>query len=689
MKKLLILLGLIPILAFGQLRDTKLVNTMTHAKEYKARFIPDGGRMNSDNLMKAAYLFLEEKGLYDETRLLFMPEAGLKCREEGADKLLSYGYDLSGFTNDVSQTTALLQPYISGTQEAEYTWGVSSAYGAYVNHPSIAISGDYTVVKAQYSIGQLGVDVTFTTVSSGTLSSIIWTGDLFYYRVQEGLMNQTDKDYEKEWLESWIVPVTNESLYQGLEWTQESTNYTRLGSIKTIPTGQSAGSANLPIHSQMKRCMLFDNGSVNYYIDPAEPINETGVGYVKTGTTTGVGTDKLIDSSGDFITNGVVAGMTVRNVSTGNIAVIYSVTATELTLSRNYFTSGVAYQIGSANYGGSDGQVMVEIPKFYIRQEYFDNKIRWAISLQQLAGFQLHPAFFKDGAEVNYRYYSAFEGSMFDASTSAMTAKASIHLNLYATGDKFCSVAGQWPKTAERWDEYDAGSEARGAGWRNIDFALNSAVQLLYLIEYASFQSQAMIGAGRTNLSHASNSWVADSYIGQTGLSIKDGNGTASVQLGTTLGVLTDYMSYRGIENWYGNVWKILSFIAWDGSWTGTTAPQPVYWTNDVSKKKYTESTGMTLLVNASYIGALEGYQSAFENQYGFIPSKIGSSSVVGDYYWQYDRVENNTWRLVRFGGSASDGGVPVGGVWAGGFTLNAADGWPLAYIPFGGRVCF
>ena len=178
MKKLLILLGLIPFLAFGQLRDTKLVNTMTHAKEYKARFIPGGGRMNSDNLMKAAYLFLEEKGLYDETRLLFMPEAGLKCREEGADKLLTYGYDLSGFTNDVSQTTALLQPYISGATEAEYTWGVNSAYGAYVNHPSITVSGDYTVVKAQYSIGQLGVDVTFTTVSSGTLSSITWTGDL-------------------------------------------------------------------------------------------------------------------------------------------------------------------------------------------------------------------------------------------------------------------------------------------------------------------------------------------------------------------------------------------------------------------------------------------------------------------------------------------------------------------------------
>lgn len=654
MKKLLLILGLIPFLAFGQLRDTKLVNTMTHAKEYKSRFIPDGGRMNSDNLMKAAYLFLEEKGLYDETRLLFMPEAGLKCREEGANKLLSYGYDLSGFTNDVSQTTALLQPYISGTAEAEYTWGVNSAYGAYVNHPSITISGDYTVVKAQYSIGQLGVDVTFSTVSSGTLSSITWTGDLFYYRVQEGLMTQTDKDYEKEWLESWIVPVTNESLYQGLEWTQESTNYTRLGSIKTIPVGQSAGNANLPIHSQMKRCMLLDNGSVNYYIDPAEPINKVGVGYTKTGTTTGVGTDKLIDSSGDFITNGVVPGMTVRNVSTGNIAVIYSVTATELTLSRNYFTSGVQYQIGSANYGGADGQVMVQIPKFYMRQEYFNNKIRWAISLQKLAGFQLHPAFFKDGAEVNYRYYSAFEGSMFDASAGAMTAKASIHLNLYAIGDKFCSVAGQWPKTAETWQEYDSGSEARGVGWRNIDFALNSAVQLLYLIEYASFQSQTMIGAGRTNLS--GGSFIADSYIGQTGYSIKNGNATASEQVGGTGGYLTDYMSYRGIENLYGNVWKVISFISWDGRWTGITAPQPVYWTNDVSKKKYDSSTGMTLLVNASYIGAIEGYMSSFENQFSFVPSKIGTSSVVGDYYWQNNRSISNFWRLYRFGGSSTAG---------------------------------
>ena len=53
-------------------------------------------------------------------------------------------------------------------------------------------------------------------------------------------------------------------------------------------------------------------------------------------------------------------------------------------------------------------------------------------------------------------------------------------------------------------------------------------------------------------------------------------------------------MTYRGIENWYGNVWKDLSFIAWDGRWTGTTAPQPVYWTNDVVRND--SLTDMTLL---------------------------------------------------------------------------------------------
>jgi hypothetical protein len=91
MKRLLLILAFLPLIGFGQLRDTKLINTMINAVDYKTRFIPDGGVMNSDNLLKATYFMLEENGLYAGTKLLFMPELGIKTR---ADEFLTKGYDL-------------------------------------------------------------------------------------------------------------------------------------------------------------------------------------------------------------------------------------------------------------------------------------------------------------------------------------------------------------------------------------------------------------------------------------------------------------------------------------------------------------------------------------------------------------------------------------------------------------------
>lgn len=682
MKRLITLVLLLATFAgFGQITDEQTDSIFSYSRSYKNKFVRDGGTMHSDRTLKNNLAFLELNDLYEDTRLIFVPEAAIKYREEGSDKLLTYGYDFSRNKTDVSQTTALLQPYISGCED-DYTWGVNSAYGAYVEHPDIVINSDHTVISATFALGDLNVHVNIDTVSTGTLNSVEWAGDLFYYRIHDGLLSQSQIDAETEWLQHWILPV-DEANYQGLEWTQKSaTGYTRLGTISDIPISQSAGDANLPIQSQMKRCLLLDNGTVNYFIDADDPIQKNGdVTYTATGTASSTVTETLVDATADFITAGVQSGMAVRNTTTGKICVIYDViSATQLSISRDYFTLGDNYQIGTANYGGADGQVMVQIPKFYLRHEYTDTKIRWAISLEQLPGFQLHPAFFKDGVEVDYRYYSAFEGSMYDASASAMTAKGSIPSNLYATGDLFCSVAGQWAKTNEKWYEYDEGTEARGAGWRNVDFALNSAVQLLYLIEYADFDTQNMIGAGRTGLS---GDWEADSYIGQTGYSIVDGNSSNSVRNGGTAGQLTDYMSYRGVENWYGNVWKDLSLIAWDGTWTGEPAAQPVYWTNDISKRSYDSQGDMTLLTKASYIGTNAGYQDNVENQFGFIPQSVGSISVVEDYYYQYSESGRDYWRLVPFGGRADFGGM------AGGFTLTVTDRWASAYVTVGGRVCF
>ena len=411
-------------------------------------------------------------------------------------------------------------------------------------------------------------------------------------------------------MEVLVVTISNEGLglstitpdfstAQGLSWNSTTDTYERLGTISDIAVSQSAGDENLPIQSEMKRCLLSDLGEVNYFTDPDNTaLKDDGV------------------------------------------------TASDLT--------------------GGDGQVMVQIPKFYYYQDSTAGVFTWYISLDYIQGFQLHPAFWKDGKEVDYRYFSAFEGGMWDASTGTMCAEALIPFSTYTTGDKMTSVTGTWAKTNEQRSEYRSMAAERGTGFRQLDYYLHSAVQLLYLVEYADFNSQAMIGMGRSKLSDGS--WIADSYIGKCGLSVSDGNGTNSVSNGGTSGYLTDYMTYRGIENWYGNVWKTIDGITWDGRWIGTEAAQPVYVSNNSEYFNDASSENMKHLCDAQYIGANDGYIKNINNVTGFIPSESGASSTtyLTDYYYQYSESDRDYWRVVLIGRDANYGST------VGGFTLAA-----------------
>jgi len=403
-------------------------------------------------------------------------------------------------------------------------------------------------------------------------------------------------------------------LFQGLAWSSEDNEYNRMGSIIDESLGSSPGNAKLPIQSQMKRCLLKNDGTVTDYLDA---------------------------NNSYYLDDGITV----------------------------------------ADSTGADGQWMVEIPKFYYRVEYGNDYRYWAISTSKIPGFTLHPAFIKDGVEVDYRYYSAFEGSLWDSSESDMTAKASISSNIYATGDSLCSIPSEWAKTNETWTEYREAAEIRGDGWRMLDFILNSAVQLLYLVEYGDFDSQSTIGMGRTKLS--GGTWEADSYVGKTGLSKNDGNGTNSIDIGGTSGFLTDYMTYRGIENWYGNIYKMLEGITWDGRWTGTEAAQPIYYMNNSSYFKCEGNINMQYLCDANYIGNNDGYIADFENIFGFIPASVGSSDLISDSYYQYSESGKNYWRLIRFGGHAINGNS------AGGFALHVANAWLDYDARIAGRLAY
>jgi hypothetical protein len=313
---------------------------------------------------------------------------------------------------------------------------------------------------------------------------------------------------------------------------------------------------------------------------------------------------------------------------------------------------------------GADGQVMVEIPAFYYVHNYTGTTHTWKISLSQQTGFVLHPAFTKNGVSVTHRYIGAYEGSMWDASASAMVASGDITANMYAAGDKLCSLSGQYPKTNETRAEFRGMAASRGTGWRQQDFDLISAIQLLYIIEYANFNSQTMIGMGRTELI---GSWTADSYIGQCGKSNSKGNGTFSVGGDTN----DSYMTYRGIENFFGNVWKFV-----DGININDHVP---YVSNTDSQFADDTATNYTSL--SVTLGASDGYQATLSNiSRGFLPATVGgsSSTKVPDYYNQAAG-----WRVAFLGGVANISAN------AGAFYLRALNASSYIFVNVGGRLAF
>lgn len=290
------------------------------------------------------------------------------------------------------------------------------------------------------------------------------------------------------------------------------------------------------------------------------------------------------------------------------------------------------FEICTAGLGdGGDGQVMVQIPAFWYRFSVDeDGYPNWDISTVPFEGASIHPAFYKNGEFVSYRYVSAFEGSMYDVSALGMVAPADIITEMYAHGDKMCSLAGEFPKSNETRAEYRSMAAQRGTGWRQYEYDLHSAIQLLYLVEYADFDSRSMIGAGRTELS--GGTWVADSYIGKCGKSLGDGNATASVGGNTN----DAYMTFRGLENWYGNCWKWMDGInVKDGH---------VYVSNDDSDfqddtaLKYT-ALDITLPTSNNY------QQTLFLQGRGFLPETVGAlETKITDYYWC-----GVGWTVVRY----------------------------------------
>lgn len=371
----------------------------------------------------------------------------------------------------------------------------------------------------------------------------------------------------------------------------------------------------------------------------------------------------------------------------------------------------VAYY-GDENYAedGSNGQVMVLQPKFYYKVVplkleknsdsgigYHLRKANYYVSSKPKTGFKLHPAFYdENGNAINYILFSADEGSMYDVSAKAYVNDNVDESITYEDGDLLCSVAGKKPisglkKGIGTKSNLEQMAQNRGAGWHLETIKATSANQFLMMIELGMMSSQTGVGQGVVSITD-NTSYNCSSLTGSTA-DLGNGTGSATSTVNEIGGAETTYnvngrvsVSYRGIENPWGNIWKHIQGInIWgDGTMCGG---QPYvaedFAFNDSKHSDNYKGVGFTLPNANGYINAM-GYGSE-EYDWLLMPSEIGGTSAlpVGDYTYVSSNL--NGYRIARLGGSWA-GGVNSGGFFwvSNGYIgdCNQKLGGRLVYVP-------
>lgn len=434
------------------------------------------------------------------------------------------------------------------------------------------------------------------------------------------------------WVDTIIkAAAMNVDDWYGVEWdvTNASPVLTRIGSDMTLH-------ATLPVQSNMKGCLLQDDGTVNYYLKADD-------------------WTKKADGT-------------------------------------------------ASNLDGTDGQVMVEIPKHYRKFETDGNIRRAMISQFEISGFH----------EVPLCYVSAYEAAVNRTAPiklwSIKNAKAE-----YRGGDNTSawdaavnSLLGK-PATNINRTNFRAYARARAAGtkWNMYTYDIHKAILWLFTIEYATKNSQLAV-----NVSLDANGYkqgglgigVSDADVDtwntfngynpfiNCGASDSLGNFTGEVSVtvngfgGSGVNVTFKVPRYRGIEHPFGHLWKNsdgcnvkIQSAGSGGESQLWVATNPANFSDSV----YTNYT------NRGLIARKEGYVKTFlMGDYGdILPVTVGGDSSTWwcDYFYTNTPSSGVSLRTLFLGGNAYigvDNGLAFALLYFTPVTASTSFGSRLCYLP-------
>lgn len=505
-----------------------------------------------------------------------------------------------------------------------------------------------------------------------------------------------------------FVGYTEDDIY-GVEVDYANRTFTRLAGAVGKTPGTDFDS--ILAFGGRKRCNLADNGTVNaYFGDP---------GYTEDGSNGQVMVEqpkfyyKVVPLKMEKNDEVEIASLafTAGASTSGNITITLNGTAFNIAVAAGDDATAVAGKVRGTTFagwttGGSGTTVTFTATKVgakaattftdtgttgvtatitrtqpgYIGKGFKLRKARYYISTTRKVGFKVHPAFVKNGVEVNKIYLSAYEGCAYDVSASTFILDDAQVADFTATtGDKLSSIGNAKPISGATQDlirrKCGILAENRGIGWSQQYAATAACSQLLFTVEYASMNSQTAIGMGVVDKAagHGNESEI-------TGATTLLGN--ASGMAAGTNGLVS--ITYRGEENFWGNIFKFT-----DGMNIFCDIANSVH-DLYVADNTFAESTqaspyanaGITVPTRTGYISAM-----AYNEEYDwlFVPAEtLGDSALpVGDYFYQ--GAASPGYKVALLGGRWNDGlddGAFYWDVSAAPFNHHRNVGGRLVYVP-------
>ncbi len=281
----------------------------------------------------------------------------------------------------------------------------------------------------------------------------------------------------------------------------------------------------------------------------------------------------------------------------------------------NIINSTVSHKRGTSSFSRTAYNTMVYIPTFYYRIFDSNGKRYFYISDTAISGFTKHP-----GSNKYVGRYNTIAGENTSLSRVAVLG-----------GDIPASASGSAPRVSLTRAAFREAAKSKGDKWSLYDYVTWCAVWLLYLVEFADWNSQAKIGQGIISVSEVQNTGGTDTMSYHTGRAAGTDGQTA--------------VQYRHIENPWGDVDEWIDGINFsDGI---------VYVCTDPAKYADDTATGYTSIgskIQSS--GWIKSLGLSSFAPYAFFPSAVygSSSTYISDYYYKASR-----WRALYVGGSWSN----------------------------------